>query len=227
VRAQARCAIHTEVVSDRSPGLSVTINAEVVSTPNAPTGPTSGIIGKSYIYSAGGSTASLGSPVEYQFDWRGDRSDLSSWGSISQSKVWNTSGVYDVRARARSTVNVSIQSDWSSPLMVSISVPKISVSPTAYDFGKVKVKMSKTASFKIKNGGTADLSISTSLAGPDASMFTIPSGGGSKTIKPGKSLTIKAAFKPTSTGSKSAKVMIASNDPDAPTVDIPLNGTGQ
>jgi len=104
----------------------------------------------------------------------------------------------------------------------------ITVTPTAHNYGNVKVKRSKAASFKVKNVGKANLLILTStITGPDASMFTITSGGGSKTIKPGKSLTIKAAFKPTSTGSKSATLEITSDDPFTPIFDIPLSGTGQ
>jgi hypothetical protein len=107
-----------------------------------------------------------------------------------------------------------------------ISLPDISVTPLTYDFGNVEVKKNKTASFKVKNNGKADLLISTSITGTDVSMFTITSGGGvSKTIKPGKTLTIKVSFKPTSTGSKSSSLRITSNDPDTPTVDIPLTGT--
>ena len=103
-----------------------------------------------------------------------------------------------------------------------------SVTPASYPFGNVKVKKSKTASFVVKNNGTANLSIlSSTITGTNASMFKITSGGGSKTIKPGKTLTIKVAFKPTSTGSKSANLEINSNDPVTPTLDIPLTGTGQ
>ena len=108
------------------------------------------------------------------------------------------------------------------------NAPDILVTPLTYDFGNVKVKKSKTSSFVVKNIGTANLSISNSaVTGTNASMFTITSGSGSKTIKPGKRLAIKVAFKPTSTGSKSATLRITSNDPDIPTLDIPLSGTGQ
>jgi len=107
----------------------------------------------------------------------------------------------------------------------STNVPDISVTPLSYDFGNVEMKKSKTASFKVKNNGKADLLISTSVTGTDVSMFTIMSGGGvSKTIKPGKTLTIKVVFKPTSAGSKSSTLEITSNDPDTPTIDIPLTG---
>jgi len=107
----------------------------------------------------------------------------------------------------------------------STNIPDISVTPLAYDFGNVELKKSKTASFKVKNNGKADLLISTSITGTDVSMFTITSSGGNKTIKPGKTLTIKVVFKPTSGGSKSSTLEITSNDPDTPTIDIPLTGT--
>ena len=111
---------------------------------------------------------------------------------------------------------------------VAANFSSTSVTPTFYNFGNVKVKKSKTYSFAVKNNGKDSLSITSStITGTDASMFTIMSGGGGKTIKPGKSLTIKVAFKPTSTGSKSANLEITSNDPVAPTIDIPLSGTGQ
>jgi hypothetical protein len=109
---------------------------------------------------------------------------------------------------------------------INANVPIISVTPMSYDYGNVKVKRSKNGSFVVKNSGKANLTILTSIKGTDASMFTI-SGGGNKTIKSGRSLTIRVAFKPTSTGLKSATLEITSNDPVTPTVDISLSGTGQ
>lgn len=122
-----------------------------------------------------------------------------------------------------------------SPITISLNgiginpnAPIISVTPMSNDYGNVKVKRSKTASFTVKNNGKANLSIMTStITGPDASMFAITGGSGAKTIKPGKSLTIRVAFKPTSKGLKSAKLEITSNDPVTPAIDVPLTGTGQ
>jgi len=115
-----------------------------------------------------------------------------------------------------------------SGIGVGTKASAISVTPTAKDYDNVKVNKSKTASFKVTNTGKGDLFILYSqIKGPDGSMFTITSGRGSKTLNSGKSLTIKVAFKPTSTGSKSATLEITSNDPVTPTVDIPLSGTGQ
>lgn len=131
VKVQARCAIDTPVVSDWSSILPVTISApETVSIPTTLNGATSGTTGTSYTYSTGGSTSSLGHPVEYQFDWKGDATDLSAWGSTSQSKTWSTAGTYIVRARARCAVDTSVISGWSSALTVNITVPETVSAPT-------------------------------------------------------------------------------------------------
>jgi hypothetical protein len=111
---------------------------------------------------------------------------------------------------------------------VGTNVSGISVTPTAENYGNVKVNKSKTVSFKVTNTGKGDLFILYSqIKGPDGSMFTITSGRGSKHLDPGNSLTIKVVFKPTSTGSKSSSLEITSNNPVTPTLDIPLSGTGQ
>jgi len=122
----------------------------------------------------------------------------------------------------------------STPAMVALSgigisanAPVISVTPTSYAYGSVKVNRSKSASFTLSNSGKSNLTISSiSITGTDAWMFTV-SRGGSKTIKPGRSLTIRVVFKPASTGAQSATLVITSNDPVTPTVNIPLTGTGE
>jgi photosystem II stability/assembly factor-like uncharacterized protein len=111
---------------------------------------------------------------------------------------------------------------------VGTNASGISVTPTANNYGNVKVNKSKTASFKVTNTGKGDLFILYSkIKGPNGSMFTITGGRGSKHLNPGKSLTIKVAFKPVSPGSKSASLEITSNDSVSPTVNIPLSGTGE
>ena len=94
--------------------------AETVTSPTVLSGPTSGVSGNSYTYTAGGSSSTLGHTVQYQFDWKGDGSDLSSWGSAAQSKTWAPAGIYNVRARARCVTHTSVVSSWSGTLLVSI-----------------------------------------------------------------------------------------------------------
>ena len=128
-----------------------------------------------------------------------------------------------------STNPVTLTMDGNKIVTANFTVtngPDISVTPLTYDFENVKVKKSKSASFKVQNNGKANLTIATLIIGPDASMFTLTSGGGNKTIKPGKFTTIKVKFKPTSTGSRASTLKIVSNDPDEPTIDIPLIGAG-
>jgi len=123
VKARARCATDNSVTSSWSSALSVTISnpTETISTPNIPTGPTIGTTNNSYSYSTGGSVSSLVHPVEYQFDWKGDGTDLSSWGTTTQSKIWTATGTYNVRARARCTLDTSVISAWSGSIQVAIA----------------------------------------------------------------------------------------------------------
>ena len=94
---------------------------ETITPPSTPSGPTSGFIGTSFTYSTGGSSSNLGHLLEYQFDWKGDGTDLSLWGSATQSKTWTVSGTYQVRARARCTSHTLVVSSWSGTLSVTIT----------------------------------------------------------------------------------------------------------
>ena len=64
--------------------------------------------------------------MAYQFDWKGDGTDLSGWGSSTQSKTWTVAGVYQVRARARCATDTGVVSGWSNILSVTISQATVS-----------------------------------------------------------------------------------------------------
>jgi YD repeat-containing protein len=131
VKARARCVTHNTIVSAWSGGFSVTITAaETVSTPTTPSGPATGSIGTSYSYATGGSASSLTHAVEYQFDWKGDGTDLSSWGSATQSKTWTSTGTYAVKARARCVTHNTIVSAWSGGFSVTITAAETVSTPT-------------------------------------------------------------------------------------------------
>ncbi len=115
--------------------------AEAVSPLTVLRGPTGGTVGASNTYSAGGSSSNLNHSVQYQFDWKGDGTDLSPWGSATQSKTWTVAGTYSVRARARCAVHTNIVSSWSSSLSVTINGADLIISaltgPTTVAAGQV------------------------------------------------------------------------------------------
>jgi hypothetical protein len=111
------------IAGDRS-GFSNEASATVilphtVSTPNTPSGPSSGVTGQTLTFSTSGSTCSQGHSVQYGFSWGDDTS--SPWGSASHSKSYSSAGTFQVRAIARCAVNTSIWSNWSGSRNVSIS----------------------------------------------------------------------------------------------------------
>jgi uncharacterized repeat protein (TIGR02543 family) len=99
---------------------------ESVSAPNVLSGPTAVLAGTPYTYVTGGSLSSLGHPLQYQFDWKGDGSDLSPWGPATQSKTWTAPGAFNVRARARCVSDASVISQWVGSLSGSITQPTLS-----------------------------------------------------------------------------------------------------
>ncbi len=126
VKAQARCATHTGVVSSWSSSMSVTISGETISTPSTPTGPGTGSTGTSYSYATGGASSSLGHNIEYRFDW-GD-GNISTWSSsTTASHSWISTGTYSVRAQARCATHISVESSWSEAEVIVISAPSLTI----------------------------------------------------------------------------------------------------
>ena len=105
----------------------------------------------------------------------------------------------------------------------------ISVSPNSKDFGNVNISVSSSPQgFTISNTGNADLIIGTiSLTGTDASEFNIQNDTCTgTTITLSATCTLDLVFSSSTGGVKSANLSIPSNDPDTPTQNVPLSGTG-
>jgi hypothetical protein len=121
----------------------------------------------------------------------------------------------------------SLKMDSDKNVSASFGLPDIAVSPNSYDFGDVTVKQSSAAAtFTIQNNGTGNLKITKiKIIGTDARMFKIK-GSCKKTISAGGNCQSTITFKPVSAGSKTATLLITSNDPDTPTLDILIGGNG-
>jgi len=119
IKARARCATHTSVISDFTSELTVKI--EKISTPSTPVGPNKGFPGDTFTYMTGGATSNIGHPIEYFFDW-GDGTNSGWQLGTSASKTWAIGGTFAVKVRARCVLDTSVFSEWSSALTVNIEL---------------------------------------------------------------------------------------------------------
>lgn len=145
---------------------------------------------------------------------------------INNVSYWAT-GSESAGASTPARPNTPINDNWILNLRPK---PVLSVSPFSWDFGAVHVGVeSSPLVITVANIGCADLSVGILyLAGPDADQFLIQDDGCSdQTIPPGESRTVKVAFKPASLGAKTATIVIPSNDPAQPEVEVSLTGMGE
>jgi len=95
----------------------------------------------------------------------------------------------------------------------------------ATDFGNAQVATPSTRFFAIRNVGTAALqSLAVAATGSDAASFL--TGALPATLAPGATTLLRVDFVPTSAGSKSAVLQIASDDPDENPFAVNVTGTG-
>jgi hypothetical protein len=105
--------------------------------------------------------------------------------------------------------------------------PDITSDPASWNYGSVPAGTQSDKTFSISNAGNAALNVvSATLAGANASEFSIQSGGGAFSLAPGAARSITVRFSPTSAGGKSAALSVASNDPDENPFIVGLTGTG-
>ena len=125
---------------------------------------------------------------------------------------------------------VSITSnDPDSPTTITltgkgISAPNIEVTPDSLDFGKVQINTTSDKTVTIKNTGTQDLNISgISILGSQAFSIvsTIPT-----QIPVGEARTVTVRFSPTGEVPYAGYLVINSNDPETPALQVPLKGEG-
>jgi hypothetical protein len=122
-------------------------------------------------------------------------------------------------------INSSDPNDSYSPVNVSAtSVPgKLDISTKSLNLHNVRVGQVKTKSLKLTNGGKGILS---GAVGSLGAPFTVTSGAGAYTLKPGKSRSVKVQFQPTAPGTFPATLTITSDDPSALTVPVNVTGVG-
>jgi len=105
-----------------------------------------------------------------------------------------------------------------------ISAPNIEVTPASLDFGKVQINTTSDKTITIKNTGTEVLNISEeTISGSQA--FTIVSQSFNQ-IPAGEARNVTVRFSPTGELPYAGNLIISSNDPDTPSIQVPLTGEG-
>ena len=104
----------------------------------------------------------------------------------------------------------------------SLAAQEIILDPSSIDFGDVIVGETAERTLMISNDGTDDLIISE--IDLDNRAFAVDQT--SLTISGGSASSVTVSFTPGAEGLISGTLTITSNDPDEPTVDVPLSGNG-
>jgi hypothetical protein len=102
--------------------------------------------------------------------------------------------------------------------------PEIEVTPSSLNFGNVTVGAIADQALTVSNGGDGELIVSSITS--TSARFSIVSPTGSFTVTAGGQQMVMVRFSPTSAGPQTGQLQITSNDPDEPTVNIGVNGTG-
>ncbi|MFB6296507.1 MAG: choice-of-anchor D domain-containing protein, partial [Halobacteriales archaeon] len=152
--------------------------------------------------------------------------------SLAPGESREISVAFAPAATGQQNATLSIPSnDPEGALNVSLSGTgersNIAVSPSAVAFGNVRVGETGDARISVQNDGSQPLDLTgIAIAGANASAFTLAGDTGTGTLAPGANRTFAVRFSPSAIGSRTATVEITSDDPDTPTVEVSLGGTG-
>ena len=108
------------------------------------------------------------------------------------------------------------------------AAPAVTLSPSSLTFGPQDIgTTSAPQSVTVANTGTASLFInSAAVRGADPLDFTeVDDGCSGLTLAPGTSCSVSVNFSPTTTGTRSATLIVTDNAPDSPQT-APITGTG-
>ena len=151
--------------------------------------------------------------------------------SLPSGQTTNVSVSVQPTATGNMTGTLSVGVDSANtPVVLNLSATgvnaqqQISLSSPSVDFGSVSVGTQGTQSFAITNAGAADLTVSmVVLAGSEFSVSGIAT---PKIISSGQTATLTLTFVPTAAGSATGNLVVTSNDPANPTINVALTGSG-
>lgn len=107
-----------------------------------------------------------------------------------------------------------------------VEAPLVDV-PSELKFGSTRVGVKTTAEAVLRNVGTADLNVTNVLiTGANSDKFSIESGGGAFTLKPGERRTVIVGFTPVDAPQVTALLQFMHNANGSPTI-VTLSGSGK
>jgi len=154
--------------------------AHSVSTPNAPSGPSTGKVGEVLQFHISGGECVHGHFVHYRLDWGdGTFSDWLDVGTLilifyRPTHAWDREGTYQVRVQSRCAVDTSIVSEWSLAKVVTIWVEKEEEFALAGDYGDAPDPGFPT---QASSNGPCHLDVSKEWIGPAGRSTTTIDGG--------------------------------------------------
>ncbi|HVA93499.1 MAG TPA: choice-of-anchor D domain-containing protein [Candidatus Dormibacteraeota bacterium] len=217
--AQFTVAVSNSAGSANSNSATLTVDPAVVA-PSITTQPASRtvIAGQTATFNV---AASGTAPMTYQ--WKKNGASIS--GATSSSYTTSATTTSDNNAQFTVAVSNSAGSVTSNPatLTVSASTLLLNSSSTSLSFGNVNVSSSSSKNVTLTNAGTSNITISNvTISGAGFNASGVSTG---LILTPGQSTTLTATFTPSSTGSITGSVAVASNATNSPDT-IALSGTG-
>jgi HYDIN/CFA65/VesB-like, Ig-like domain/Immunoglobulin domain/Cep192 domain 4/Immunoglobulin I-set domain len=161
------------------------------------------------------------SPMTYQ--WKKNSTAIS--GATSSSYTTPAETVADNSAQFTVTVGNSAGSAASNPatLTVNAGTMILNGSPSALNFGNVNVSGNSRQNDTLTNAGTSNVTISNvGISGAGFGASGVPTG---LILSPGQTATLTATFSPSTSGSMTGSVTVASDASNSPDT-IALSGTG-
>jgi Domain of unknown function (DUF4082)/Domain of unknown function (DUF4091)/Abnormal spindle-like microcephaly-assoc'd, ASPM-SPD-2-Hydin/Immunoglobulin I-set domain len=166
-------------------------------------------------------SATGAAPLSYQ--WRKNGTAIS--GAISASYTTPAEQTTDNGAQFSAVVSNragSVTSN-SAVLTVNASTLALNASPASLSFGSIDTGATSTLGVTLTNSGNSSVTISgVSASGAGFSASNVSSG---TTLAPGQTAALNVTFAPTSTGSVTGGVTVASNAANSPST-ISMTGTG-
>ncbi len=144
--------------------------------------------------------------------------------SYAPANTGSDNGTLVIGSNDPDTASVSVALAGSGALP---GVADINLNPAALDFGTVSVGGRATLTARIENVGSVALSVSgVTLCAGTSSEFSVTAPATPFSIAAGASQTLSVTYVPNAPGSDSGCVAVTSQDPDEPTVQLALSGSG-